>query len=329
MDKYVNIALALNDKVVVPAYVMIRSLVMNTVSNPVCIYVLYSDLTETSRSLLKEASRCDSSDNLIQFIEIDSNKTNGLPYTQLWSIEAYCRLMLPEILGNKIERILYLDVDIIVNKDISELYYMDFEGKLLIVTKDLEFENILAMDEPDSRKRNAFFIELKNNGMDYFCSGVLLMNLKELKKDFTFQRYMEIFEQIRDKIILFDQDLLNYTHWKEVKFVDEKKYGLFTQTAHQNGMTYEEAKREASILHFTGRAKPWTVNLVRYDIEKIWWEYAKGAPFYYELLEQVFFSMMESTLTESKFKELASQNEELKEMIQRCQVLIGRLYPES
>lgn len=329
MNKYINIAIALNDKVTVPAYVMLRSLVINTISNPVCIYVLYSDLKEASRSLLEEASRCGSSDNLIQFIKIDSNKTNGLPYNQLWSIEAYYRLMLPELLGNKIERILYLDVDIIVNKDISEFYDMDFEGKLLMVTKDLEFENILAMDEPDSRKRNAFFTELKKSGMDYFCSGVLLMNLKELRKNFTFQRYMEIFGQIRDKIILFDQDLLNYTHWNDVKFVDEKKYGLFTQTAHQNGMTYEEAKREVSILHFTGRAKPWTVNLVRYDIEKIWWEYAKGAPFYYELLEQVFFNMMESTLTENKFKELASQNEELKEMVQKCQALIERLYAGS
>lgn len=162
--------------------------------------------------------------------------------------------------------------------------------------------------------------------MIYFCSGVLLMNLKDLRRTYTFDKYMEIFEEIRDKVVLPDQDLLNYTHYKNVKFVDENKYGLFTQTAHENGMTYQEAKENVSILHFTGQAKPWTVNLVRYDIEKIWWEYAKAAPFYYELLEDVFYNIMESTFTEKKFQELAAQNEELKEMLLKFQNIVEQLY---
>lgn len=327
MDKYLNVAIALNEKMIVPAYVMVRSLVINNISNPVCVYVMYSDLTEESRCLLEEATCCDSSDNLIQFIEIDLNRTKGLPYTQSWSVEAYYRLMLPEILGGKIERILYLDVDTIVNKDISDLYYIDFEGNMLIATKDLAFEGILAMDEPHARKRNAFFKELKSNGMTYFCSGVLLMNLKALKENYTFNKYMEIFAQIKDKVEYFDQDLLNYTHYKEVKFVDEIKYGLFTFAAHRNGMTYEEAKENVSIFHFTGQAKPWTVNLIRYDIEKIWWKYAKDTPFYYELLEQIFFDMCESTLAERKMDELAVQNEELRGMVQKCRSIIEKLYP--
>lgn len=327
MDKYLNIAIALNEKMIVPAYVMVHSLAINQVSNPICLYVMYSDLTEGSRCLLEEAACCGSSGNLIQFIKIDPNRTKGLPYTQAWSVEAYYRLMLPEILGHKIERILYLDVDIIVNKDISDLYYTDFDGNMLIATKDLAFDSIIAMDEPHAGKRNAFFTELKSNGMTYFCSGVLLMNLKLLREKYTFDKYMEIFVQITDKVEYFDQDLLNYAHYKEVKLVDEIKYGLFTFAAHRNGMTYEEAKENVSIFHFTGQAKPWTVNLIRYDIEKIWWEYAKETPFYSELLEQVFFDMCESTLAERKIDELAAQNEELREMVQKCRSIIEKLYP--
>ena len=326
MSEYINIAIALNENVIMPAYVMVHSLAVNQREPPVCIYVLYSELREEYRNFLMEAAQCNSTDNKVLFIKIDPEKTAGLPFNHLWSVEMYYRLMLPELLGDKLERVLYLDIDIIVNKDISGFYYTDFDGSLLIAAKDMEFDNILAMNETEEKERNAFFTQLKNEGMVYFCSGVLLMNIKELRKMYTFEKYMEIFESIRSKIALPDQDLLNFTHYKDVKFVDEIKYGLFTQTAHTNGMTYQEVKENVSILHFTGQAKPWTVNLVRYDIEKIWWEYAKGAPFYYELLEQVFFNMMESTFTEKKFQELTVQNEELRDMLEKFQSLVERLY---
>lgn len=326
MSEYMNIAIALNENVIMPAYVMVHSLAVNQNSIPVCIYILYSNLRKEYQNLLVEATQCGSTDNMVQFIEIAPEKTAGLPFNHLWSVEMYYRLMLPELLGDKLERILYLDVDIIVNKDISDLYHTDFEGNLLIAAKDMEFDHIISLNEAESRERNAFFTKLKNEGMTYFCSGVLLMNLKDLRRTYTFDKYMEIFEEIRDKVVLPDQDLLNYTHYKNVKFVDENKYGLFTQTAHENGMTYQEAKENVSILHFTGQAKPWTVNLVRYDIEKIWWEYAKAAPFYYELLEDVFYNIMESTFTEKKFQELAAQNEELKEMLLKFQNIVEQLY---
>lgn len=327
MDKTMNIAIALNQKVMFQAYVLLHSLIVNNTAHPVCIYVLHSELTEEHCRLLEKAAGCPDTHSEIRFIKIHPAKTSGMPYNEWWSAEMYYRLMLPELLGNEIDRVLYLDVDIIVNKDISEFYFSNFEGNPLIATRDVEFENIIALDEPQNAKRNALFSDLKKQGMTYFCSGVLLMNLELLKENYTFDKYLEIFGSIKDKLVFPDQDLLNYVHYKEVKLVDEIKYGLFTQTAHKNGMTYEEAKKNASILHFTGKAKPWTVNLIRYDIEKIWWEYAKAAPFYYDLLEQVFFGMLESTLAERKFDELVEQNNELRGIIQSCQNVIQKLQP--
>jgi len=325
MKNTINIAIALNNQVIIPAYVMIHSLVINNTENPLCLYVLHSELTEENMNLLKKAMQLDKNNNVIHFIKIDASKTIGLPYNEFWSLEMYYRLMLPEILGNDIERILYLDIDIIINKNIWNFYHLDFENHMLIATKDVEFDSIIALDQPESRKRNAFFLELKKQGMTYFCSGVLLMNLKRLKSKYTFQHYIDIFQTIKDKIILPDQDLLNYVHFKNVKLVDEIKYGLFTQTAHKNGLTYDYVKNNVSILHFTGQAKPWTVNLIRYDIEKIWWEYAKTTPFYYNILEQVFYNMLDSSFTENKFNELIDENNKLKSIINDCKNLINKL----
>ncbi len=56
MSKCMNIAIALNNKVIVPAYVMIRSLVMNNMANPIRLYVLHSELTTESCKLLQDAA---------------------------------------------------------------------------------------------------------------------------------------------------------------------------------------------------------------------------------------------------------------------------------
>lgn len=322
----INVAIALNRNVLYTSYVMVRSLAKNNSIHQVYVYVLHSELTQEDCNFLRDALVRDMEGNQMIFIEVDSSKVSDLPYNRLWSREMYYRLMLPELLGEEIERILYLDVDTIVNKDIWDFYCTDFEDKLLVVTKDVEFETILAMDEPDSRNRNAFFKELvREKGMTYFCSGVLLMNLAKLKELYSFDKYMEIFHTISDKMVLPDQDLLNYVHYKQVKFADEMKFDLFTQTAHKNGMTYEEVKKKVSILHFTGQAKPWTINLVRYDIEKIWWEYAKDSSFYQELLETVFYQSMESHFAEGKLQELMRENSELRELLNKCQSIIQKI----
>ena len=77
-------------------------------------------------------------------------------------------------------------------------------------------------------------------------------------------------------------------------------------------------------LHFAGYSKPWLVNLIQYDIGKVWWEYAKDSPFYWELLETVFYDSMESSIVEDKLQELMTENSELKELLNRCQTIIRK-----
>lgn len=322
----INIAIALNKKVLPQAYVMLRSVAKNHISGRICVYVLHSELSSENCAFLQDALLRGMEGNRMVFLKIDPAQVSGLPYNQLWSPEMYYRLMLPELLGERIDRILYLDIDMIVNKDITEFYNTDFEDCLLIAAKDMEFQTILSLDEPNSRTRNVFFKELAKDGLVYFCSGMLLMNLAKLKEQYSFEKYKEIFFSVSDVMVLPDQDLLNYVHQGQVKYVDELQFGLFAQTAHKMGMGYKEVSENVSILHFTGHAKPWTINLVRYDIEKIWWEYAKDAPFYAELLESVFYHSMESHFTEDKIHALMEENDKLRILLQKYQLMVQGLH---
>ncbi len=322
--KRINIAIALDRNVLYPAYVRIRSLAKNNRKHPICVYVLHSKLTESDSNFLRDALLRDmNSENCMEFIKIDDKKVSGLRYTEFWTMEIYYRLMLPELLGGEIDRILYLDVDIIVNKDIWDFYQTDFEEKLLIDPLFAMDETVIEAEKPELFEWYPFFKKFAEKGMTYFCSGVLLMNLLKLKEEYSFQKYLEIYDSISEKIIYPDQDLLNYAHYNQVKLAEEKQFGLFAYPAHEMGMSYEEVSSNACIIHFAG-TKPWTINLIRYDIEKIWWEYAKDAPFYQELLETVFYQSMESRFTEDKFQELMKENQELKEMLGKCQEIIQR-----
>ena len=65
--------------------------------------------------------------------------------------------------------------------------------------------------------------------------------------------------------------------------------------------------------------------MIRYDIQKVWWDYAKDAPFYRELLEMVFYHSMDSRLAEEKIQLLKAENEELRGLLNKCQVIIQNL----
>ena len=90
-------------------------------------------------------------------------------------------MLLPELLPGE-ERVLYLDVDMIVNQNIRGFYDTDFGGKLFVVSKDQEFDRLLENEKDVCPKRYEIFSALKQGGMTYFCSGMLLMNLEEMRK---------------------------------------------------------------------------------------------------------------------------------------------------
>ncbi|MCR5099526.1 MAG: hypothetical protein K6B14_11360 [Lachnospiraceae bacterium] len=320
-----NIAIALNRKVVPQTCVFLRSLYVNHPDREVSVFVMQSDLTTEDQSAMESVFPASESKRLV-FYHVDADSLpEDLPTNIYWSIEMYYRLMLPDVLPEDVDRILYLDIDMIVNKDISDFYDMDLGNHLLAVSRDQEFLNLLEEEREVYPVRYQHFTELMERGMTYFCSGMILFNIDAMRGRYTFRYYMDRFKEIADWVVLPDQDLLNYVHWQDAVFVDETKYGLFSQTAHGFGVTYEEVKVATSIIHFTGRAKPWTVNLIRYDIEKIWWEYAKGTPYYYAMLEQVYFQSMESHLVEDTVNRLSAENGELKDLVKKMQGLMEKL----
>lgn len=115
-----------------------------------------------------------------------------------FSITACARLFLTEILPQRISKVLYLDSDLIVRKNIQELW-----------NKDITDYAIGCVEDMSSAKQTYYERLQYDSKYSYFNSGVLLINLDYWRHNNVLQELMEYFHQQKEKLIFIDQDLLN------------------------------------------------------------------------------------------------------------------------
>ena len=154
-----NVATALNRKYLLYTGVMLTSLCEN---NPCHIdaYILHSELTDKDIQRLKDC--LDKYDVTIYLLYIEKDKFAGRMYTdKMWSIEAYYRLMLLDVLPPNVKRMFYFDVDIIVNKSLEAFYNMNFDGNDLILVKmivAIVFQSIMDLCTEKYSVQKSFII---------------------------------------------------------------------------------------------------------------------------------------------------------------------------
>lgn len=316
MGNGMNIAISINKKYVPIAYVMMTSLFKNNKSGSIRLYLLNSELEKDDIGVLEELTQKYNNELVPLHVDRDSFPRQ-LPTTKLWSIETYYRLVLPDLLPRDMDRILYLDVDIIVQDDLHELYNTDFEGN-----------HFIACDDADPFGKNfpgrvEMFKEPFANGYRYINAGVMLWNLTYLREHYTANDYFDLAGKYDYKMTALDQDLLNYTHWGHIKYADSR-YNYFARIRSNMGDTVDDA-RKAAIIHYLSE-KPWDADGYHYPIEKIWWEYARETPYYMDLLE----SFLEKTLTDRTLflhaSELFKTNQDLQKNLNESLALNKKLF---
>ena len=102
------------------------------------------------------------------------------------------------------DKLLYLDCDILIQDDLSELFSMDIDDVYAAVTKD-HFAKKLNYDK-------AIGVE------NYFNSGVMLLNLKKMRKDNVYEKLLKA-KQNDTLNQCVDQHALNQVFYKQVKFL--------------------------------------------------------------------------------------------------------------
>ena len=211
----------------------------------------------------------------IEFIKIDYDKYfKDFNVRNHWTKAIFARLLLPEI-KPKINKAIYLDVDIIATGDIAELYNENLDDFILGAVWESWSENGINT----SHKKRLVLAETHK----YFNSGVLLINCDKWRNENLIKKLFNIADKYKDRPDLQDQDMLNKCFDNNYKVLPEKYNYLTT-----NYYVYEK-QSEYIIRHLTGNVRPWQLNPSTSSIVPNvadFWYYAKMTPFYDELLSK-------------------------------------------
>jgi lipopolysaccharide biosynthesis glycosyltransferase len=185
----------------------------------------------------------------MQLIMVDVKRTalDNYPLAQNHlKIEMYYRILAQFLLPVKLDRILWLDADIVVMKDISSFYNQEFDGNVLVACPDC--------NNGTSAIKNCLNRMCLPDDHLYFNSGVLLMNLKKLRENTTMECVLQQCEEFKERLTYPDQDILNKLYANQVKYAPWKQYN------YQVGMIKripKEDVKQIAILHYTSYVKPW------------------------------------------------------------------------
>lgn len=294
-----NISIALNQEYYIYTYVMLYSLFENNPESEIHVYVLNSDLTQENIAGYTDLAK--KFDANIHNMKIAPSLFEDFPLVKnRWPIEIYYRLALVNILPAEVDRLLYLDADVIVNKSLYKMYHSDMNGALLKACKSHAPDK-----QPFSDIRQKIFELPFSKGYTYFNSGVLLMNVREMRKQYHLQSYLDALIALNKEVITPDQDILNWVHWQEVAYLDEDHfvdsncYNLIARYAANDNLSLTYTKEKIYVIHYAGD-KPWNGDALHYYLELIWWEYARKTPYYGILLEDFLLK----TLTHSGINEI-------------------------
>lgn len=242
--------------------VMLFSLCTKT-NEDVTVHYFNASLDQQTLNELKKYLNEKCSANL-KIYNIDSKHFKNFPVDRI-PYESYSRLIAQFVLPKDLDRVLWLDGDVIVLKDISKFYHQDFENNYYVVCPDIwdgtdTIENI-------KKKLNI------NKESSYFNSGVMLMNLDKLRKETNMLNVLDKCNKIKDNMTFHDQDLLNHIYFDKVKLNDWRLYNC-QRSGKPKEMNIDYDK-DVFFIHYTGIRKPWDYKFLD-KLSKYWWrEYIK------------------------------------------------------
>ena len=267
-----NILVTINSQYITQLNILLNSIQKSNKNEKFDIYILNRDLNKKQIEEIKKGLGLEKFH--INDIKINEKEISDLPvYEQRYPLEIYFRIFAAKYLPSNIDRVLYLDADTLVINKLNNLYYMDFEGNYFIAATHIK--KVL-------HKFNEIRLGMEKD-KPYINTGVLLMNLKELRKIKIEKEVISFIQKNKKKLILPDQDIISTIYGNKIKLVDDLKYNLGDRNLNYYNLNNPKEKigikwirKNTVIIHYFSKNKPWNSGYI-----------GKLGCFYYKLLEKL------------------------------------------
>lgn len=250
-----NILVTINNKYINHLKTLIKSIQKSNPEELFNIYLFHKDLSKKDINNIKLSLT--KKIKLIP-IKIKNKEINNYPvYVERYPTEIYFRIFASIYLPKDIDRILYLDTDIIVINKLNKLYNMNFNDNYYIASTNIgKFMHVF----------NEFRLGLDKNH-PYINTGVLLINLKKLR-DIEIEYEVNDFVKKKRKVLMLpDQDIISTLYGSKIKVIDNLKYNLSDRSLNLHNLKNYNSKidlkwvrKNTIIIHYYGKNKPWKKN---------------------------------------------------------------------
>lgn len=249
----------------------------------IIVYVLDSGITKENKEKLNSLPEKYGRSQITWIPAQDISKVLSMEVAvDRGSLSQYARLFVSSDLPENLDRVLYLDCDIVINKSIRELWNLNLQGKTIGALKDAF--------SPYYRAN----IGLESNDV-MFNSGVMLIDLKRWKEQKVEERLLKFIGERNGNIQQGDQGALNAVLSKDT-FCFEPRFNsvtIFYDFNYQEMLVYrkppqgyytegeiQKATNDPSIIHFTTSflsKRPWIVGCQHRYVD-VWLKFKEMSP---------------------------------------------------
>lgn len=243
-----NILVTLNSGYIPPLKVMLASLLAHN-EEQVRVYILHHSL---SAEELSQVQRVLGERGTVESVWVDDEMLAEAPVTDRYPREMYYRIFAARYLPEDLERVLYLDPDLVVNGPLDELYELELGDHYFAAASHVK---------GSMQKINEMRLEMEEPG-PYINSGVMLMNLALLRREQDYDEVFRYIESHRKVLFLPDQDIISGLYSSRILPVDPYRYNmterLFVLRPESDAwLDLDWVRANAAIIHYCGRNKPW------------------------------------------------------------------------
>lgn len=266
----INICFSSDNNYIKHLTVAIASILKNAnETDTLYFYILDGGISSENKNKILELTKIKSFN--ITYIEMDYSIFKKMPnYSSYISMATYFRFMISTLLPN-VNKIIYMDCDIVVCESLKELFEEDISKYAIAGIEDIGYYYHRRL-----LKREVYSF--------YINAGVILMNLDMWRKNNIENQLFNFVKNSKEKLVHNDQDILNMVLNTTSKALDLKwnvQDSFFrvckNMEYHYLKKSIIKAVKNPGIIHYTGVLKPWNNPYI--DGAELYFKYLQNTPF--------------------------------------------------
>lgn len=245
--------------------VAVNSLVKNASgSRNYRVIVLHEEMSEENRNRISALAKENVKIDFVPMqkgLETVTDRMSNRLRCDYFTLTIYFRLFIPAMFP-EYDKAVYIDSDIVLPGDIAELYDIDIKDNYIAACTDFSIQEIPPLM---NYVENAVGVKRT----EYINSGVLLMNLKELRERNFDSHFLNLLNTYHFDSVAPDQDYINAMCNGKIHYLSE----CWDAMPNDNKPALEAPK----LIHYNLFSKPWCYDNIQY--EEYFWKYAEDCGF--------------------------------------------------